>query len=137
MASLLGEGGIAALSGTCSSSSPAVLADFSPDSGNGIGAGADGRPCNIYVVQHSDTQSTLAVMVQVAGINTTNSTAGTGTKALPIFSGGGYQAFQMTEHHDHILKVSAWLENATGGALTGSATSSSVFVAGGVCSRRI
>jgi hypothetical protein len=135
MAGLLGEGGIGRLSGTCSSTSPATLADFRPSTGDNVSAGVDGKPCNTYAVRSGDTNSSYALMVQAFGLHTTNSTAGTGTAALPIYDGES-EYLQLSEHANDLTLIKGWLENATGGALTSTATSGSYTVSGGVISRR-
>ena len=129
MAGLLGEGGIGILSGSVNSTTPAILADFRCNNGR-IRQGVDGMPCNGYSVSNRDTSSSFIVWVQVAGLNTTNSTSGTGTRAYPIYPGES-QVFQMTLDSNDILLVSAWMTY-----LSNATTSSNTAVSGGVFLRR-
>ena len=133
MAGLLGEGGITALSGTCSSTSPATLADFRPETGDGISRGVDGRPCNIFTVTNNDTSGKYLLKVQVAGLHDFNATSNHyGAVCLPQVP----KPLQLVEHSNQLALVKAWLTDLAGVNLAGTDTASSVYVLGEVSSRR-
>ncbi len=122
MASLIGDGGIAVLSG-----SPAVVADFRPLGGM-IANGPDGPPKNAYIVANRDTTSAVVVAVRITGLHGTASAAG---KAYPIFPGDPPQPFQNGEHANALVLVEAWPLT-----LTGATSSTSTVISGGwMCNR--
>ena len=130
MASLLGEGGLTVLSGSCNSTTPATVADFRASSGNAIDKGVDGYPPNIFQLRNNDTNGTMAVKVRVDGLHVNNTTSGytiMQNESVP---------FQLREHTDEIGCVLAWLVDYTGAELTGNATANAVILTGGIIGRR-
>jgi hypothetical protein len=128
MAGLLKEGGNILLSGTCSATSPATLADFRPEQGNGISKGPDGYPCNTYALANRDTTSGLILNVVVTGLHDNDTT---NAYAYPLYPNDSPIVFQKGEHANELVLIKGWLttvENAT--------TSSSAYVSGGVIVRR-
>ena len=130
MASLLGEGGSAVLSGSCNSVTPATVADFRPARGNNIDKGVDGYPANIFQLRNNDTNSTMIVKARVEKLHANNTTSGYSIvpgEAIP---------FQSGEHTDEITRIQAWLTDFAGADLVNAATSNAVLITGGVIARR-
>lgn len=122
-AGLLGEGGIATLSGTASATAPILLASFG--SGDRY-ACPDGSYINAYTVDNPDTSGSYLVCVQVAGLHTTNATSGNFATVYP----GTSKVFQFNERNS---LSNVWAFGRTTGNAT---TNSTITVSGAVMIRK-
>ncbi len=125
-----GEGRLFTITGTVNAASPAVLMNFRPASGKGIGNGVDGPPANIVNFANASTDTTYFAAIVVSGLHDTN-----GTGNYYALTATGTRDFQRGELKDNIEYCSGYLLKSDGTAAPNSSTISATL-SGSVIARR-